>query len=50
VPRDEKIIKRALDDFCEFLRESKLCILDIRESTLPGEAGNREWLMWCKPY
>lgn len=45
VPRDEKIIKRTLDDFCSFLREGGLRISDVSESTLPGEAGNREWLI-----
>jgi 23S rRNA (cytidine1920-2'-O)/16S rRNA (cytidine1409-2'-O)-methyltransferase len=35
VPKDEKIIKKTLDDFCKFLREIGLKIHDVTESTLP---------------
>jgi len=45
VPKDEKIIKKTLDDFCGFLRKGGLKIQIVQESTLPGEAGNREWLI-----
>ncbi len=46
VPKDEKIIKKTLDDFCGFLRRVGLKIQIVQESTLPWEAGNREWLLF----
>ena len=44
LPKSEKVILEAMNRFRTALKEYDFCELDCRESELPGETGNREWI------
>ena len=44
VPKNEKIILEAMENFEKFLWENNLEILHKEKSVLIGEAGNQEWV------
>lgn len=44
VPKNEKIILEAMENFEKFLSENNLEILHKEKSVLIGEAGNQEWV------
>lgn len=48
VPKNEKVIIEALDKFKKICKEKGLKITKISESKLPGEAGNKEYLILMK--
>lgn len=48
VPKNEKVIIQALDNFKKNCKEKDLKIQKIVESGLKWEAGNKEYLIWMK--
>ena len=50
VPRSEKIIEASLREFISFLASSDYIVIYEEKSTVIGEAGNQEWMMWMKKH
>ena len=48
LPKSQAIIHAAIRKFRQSCRENGFAELDCRESELPGETGNREWVFLLK--
>jgi 23S rRNA (cytidine1920-2'-O)/16S rRNA (cytidine1409-2'-O)-methyltransferase len=48
VPKDEKYIFQALQEFEKLIKEKHCKLLAKEKSCLIGEAGNQEWVYWIR--
>ena len=47
LPKNQKIVDRHLNDFCQLLRDKWCKIHKVEISALEWEAGNKEYFIWC---
>lgn len=48
VPKDDAIVTKVFHEFQEFLVDNEFEIMKIAKSTVIGEAGNQEYMVWIK--
>jgi 23S rRNA (cytidine1920-2'-O)/16S rRNA (cytidine1409-2'-O)-methyltransferase len=50
VPKDQKVVEKKMREFESILLQKNLNILEVKKSSLMGEAGNQEWVYLVKKF